>query len=173
MAPNSFLVSDPAYGPVLSKLRQGVERPATVRALVGELTKILTKNAVKEAASPDEKIAVIVILRSGLAMMEPFVDCLPEDTDMVIHHIGLFRERQTLQPVEYYNKLPLKAPNIKRAYVLDPLVATGGTAGAAISILRSVCLACSPEYTSDPTLMKREKPKLLGTLERTNDGQET
>ncbi|KAL2675772.1 hypothetical protein Neosp_011963 [[Neocosmospora] mangrovei] len=136
MAPNSFLVSDPAYGPVLSKLRQGVKRPATVRGLVGELTKILTKDAVKEAASPDEKIAVIVILRSGLAMMEPFVDCLPEDTDMVIHHIGLFRERQTLQPVEYYNKLPLKAPNIKHAYVLDPLVATGGTAGAAISILR-------------------------------------
>ncbi|KAH7240392.1 hypothetical protein FSOLCH5_010776 [Fusarium solani] len=136
MAPNSFLVSDPAYGPVLSKLRQGVKRPATVRALVGELTRILTKDAVKEAPSPDEKIAVIVILRSGLAMMEPFVDCLPEDTDMVIHHIGLFRERHTLQPVEYYNKLPLKDSNIKHAYVLDPLVATGGTAGAAISILR-------------------------------------
>ncbi|KAI1775628.1 uracil phosphoribosyltransferase-domain-containing protein [Hypoxylon cercidicola] len=135
MAPNSFEVSDPAFANVLAKLRDRSLRPAAVRSVVAELTSILAKDAVTPVA-PGEKIAVIIILRSGLAMMDSFVAALPAETDMVIYHLGLFRERQTLQPIEYYNKLPQKDPRIKHAYVLDPLVATGGTAGASISILR-------------------------------------
>lgn len=137
MAPNSFEVRDPAFANVLTRLRDRSLRPAAVRAVVGELTSILAKDAVT-ATAPGEKIAVIIILRSGLAMMDSFVASLPEETDMVIYHLGLFRERQSLQPIEYYNKLPHKDPRIKHAYVLDPLVATGGTAGASISILKSV-----------------------------------
>ncbi|KAF4126091.1 uracil phosphoribosyltransferase [Geosmithia morbida] len=137
MAPNTFQVSDPAFTSTLAKLREDSSmRPAAVRSIVRQLTTMVAKDAITAPPPPGEKIAVIVILRSGLAMMEPFTDALPEDTDMVIHHLGLFRERQTLQPIEYYNKLPAKADNIKHAYILDPLVATGGTCCAAISILR-------------------------------------
>lgn len=136
MPPNAFLVSDPAFEATLAKLRGDPLRPSAVRGIVRDLTTMLAKDAVTSPPAPGEKVAVIVILRSGLAMMEPFTEALPEDTDMVIHHLGLFRERRSLQPVEYYNKLPQKPDNIKHAYILDPLVATGGTASAAISILK-------------------------------------
>lgn len=51
-------------------------------------------------------------------------------------HIGIFRDKVTMQPVEYYNKLPPKPDAIKRAFVLDPLIATGGTAGAVGNIMK-------------------------------------
>lgn len=136
MAPNTFLVSDPKFATVLSRLRDRSLRPSAVRSTVAELTRLLAKDAVASPPKPGEKIAIVVIMRSGLAMMEPFIEALPEDTDMVIYHLGLFRERETLQPIEYYNKFAKKTPNITHAYVLDPLVATGGTAGAAINILK-------------------------------------
>ena len=71
-------------------------------------------------------------------MADSFLAALPEDTDAVVHHLGLFREKESLRPVEYYNKLPHKGPKIRRAYILDPLVATGGTTTAAIHIMKYV-----------------------------------
>ncbi|KAL5606779.1 hypothetical protein BROUX41_003164 [Berkeleyomyces rouxiae] len=135
MAPNSFIVRDAAFAPLLEQLRDRSLRPSAVRSVVASMTSVLAKEAVT-APAPGEKIAIIVVLRSGLAMMEPFAAQLPEDADTVIYHLGLFREKHSLQPVEYYNKLPRKPDNIKHAYVLDPLVATGGTAQAAINILK-------------------------------------
>lgn len=73
-------------------------------------------------------------------MSDSFLAQFPPAADVTVYHLGLFRERETLQPVEYYNKLPVKHVRIKRAYVVDPLIATGGTAAAAISILRYVGL---------------------------------
>jgi uracil phosphoribosyltransferase len=136
MAPNVAIVSDPAFSSGLAKLRDRSLKPLPVRTAVAELSTIVAKGSVNPPAAADETIAIIVILRSGLAMMEPFISTLPDETNTVIYHLGLFRERQTLQPVEYYNKLPMKSPNITRAYVLDPLIATGGTAAAAITILK-------------------------------------
>lgn len=136
MASNSVIISDPAYASGLAKLRDRSLRPVEVRAIISDLTAIIAKSAISPPPSPDEKIAIIVILRSGLAMMEPFVSHLPSDTNMVIYHLGIFREKQSLQPIEYYNKLAPKGANIKRAFILDPVVATGGTAGAAINILK-------------------------------------
>lgn len=136
MAPNTAIISDPEFTAGLETLRNRELKPFVVRAAVAKLTSILSKGAVLPEPATGEKIAIIVILRSGLAMMEPFISTLPEDTNMVIYHIGLFRERQTLQPVEYYNKLPRKSDNIKRAYILDPVIATGGTAAAAINIIK-------------------------------------
>lgn len=139
MSPPITVVDSPEFTAALTKLRDTSLRPAAVRATVAELTTLLSKGAAKPLqVAPGEKIAIIIVLRSGLAMMEPFLSTLPEDLDIVIYHLGIFREKQTLQPIEYYNKLPNKSPDIKKAIVLDPIIATGGTAAAAISILQYV-----------------------------------
>jgi len=133
--PNARIVWDPALSPTLSRLRDQSLHPSDVRALIAQITAILAKDAVIPP-SPDEQVAIIVILRSGLAMMESFVSQLPKNADMIICHLGLFREKESLQPVEYYNKLAPKSPKIKHGYILDPIIATGGTASAAINILK-------------------------------------
>lgn len=69
-------------------------------------------------------------------MSDAFLSQFGEDVDIVVYHLGLFREHGTLEPVEYYNKLPQKDPRIQRAYIVDPLIATGGTMLAAIQILK-------------------------------------
>ncbi|KAL3478643.1 uracil phosphoribosyltransferase-domain-containing protein [Aspergillus californicus] len=90
-------------------------------------------------------IALVPILRSGLGMVDPISDLLP--TPVPIYHLGLFRERFSLQPVEYYNNLPFhrseqgSGPETNTAaasvaVLLDPIIATGGTAEAAIQLLR-------------------------------------
>ncbi|EXJ90479.1 uracil phosphoribosyltransferase [Capronia coronata CBS 617.96] len=135
MPPNTRILQDDSASALLEQLRDRSLRSSQVRNLVGQITQILAKSVITPP-SPNEQIAIIVILRSGMAMMEPFVSQLPSDTDNVIYHLGLFREKETLQPVEYYNKLPRKSPRIKHGYVLDPLIATGGTATASIQILK-------------------------------------
>lgn len=137
MASNITLIENAEASKTLSQLRDQSISSAAVRRLVSELTANLTKSVITPP-TPDERIAVIVILRSGLAMADSFLAAFPEDADTVTYHLGLFREKVSLRPIEYYNKLPAKSPKIKRAYILDPLVATGGTAKAAIDILRYV-----------------------------------
>ncbi|KAI1950918.1 hypothetical protein LOZ57_001467 [Ophidiomyces ophidiicola] len=84
-------------------------------------------------------IVLVPILRSGLGMLQAVQDLLPQP--VAVHHLGLFREDITLQPVEYYNNLPgntttTPAVAADLAILLDPVVATGGTAVAAIQTLR-------------------------------------
>ncbi len=80
-----------------------------------------------------EGVALIPILRAGLGMIDAFLEVLP---DAKVGHIGMYRNEQTLQPVDYYLKLP---PLIKGmvTIVLDPMLATGGSAAAAIGYLRA------------------------------------
>ncbi|KAF7559199.1 hypothetical protein G7046_g4966 [Stylonectria norvegica] len=136
MAQPTILVDDRAISSSLTKLRDLSLKPSAVRRAVAEMTTLVSKHVTKASNLAGEKVAVIVVLRSGLAMMEPFLDTISDDADVVVYHLGLFREKQTLSPVEYYNKLPPKDPKITHAFILDPLVATGGTAEAAINILR-------------------------------------
>lgn len=69
-------------------------------------------------------------------MCEPFLASLSPEIDVVVYHLGLYREKKTLEPVEYYNKLPSQGSPCDRVFVVDPLIATGGTATATIDILR-------------------------------------
>ncbi|KXJ93338.1 uracil phosphoribosyltransferase [Microdochium bolleyi] len=135
MASSFTVPSDPEASKLLAQLRDTALPPAIVRRVTRDLTASLTKHVLTLPAD-GEQIAIIVVLRSGLAMVDPVMDFFPDDADTVIYHLGMFREKVSLQPVEYYNKLPPKNPRIKRAYVLDPLVATGGTATAVIGILK-------------------------------------
>ena len=69
-------------------------------------------------------------------MVDPFLALLPSDT--TVHHLGLFRDKHTLAPVEYYNKLPSPAATgqVDIAFVVDPIIATGGTAATVVAILK-------------------------------------
>lgn len=79
-----------------------------------------------------EKIGLVPIMRAGMGMMEGVMELLPS---VQVWHIGVYRDEKTLKPVSYYNRLPT-SPTVEICFVLDPMLATGGSAIAAIDILR-------------------------------------
>ena len=80
-----------------------------------------------------KKLAIVPILRAGLGMVDAMVDLIPSAK---IGHIGLYRDPDTHEPVEYYCKLPEDIGN-RQVYVVDPMLATGGSAVAAIDFLKA------------------------------------
>jgi uracil phosphoribosyltransferase len=80
-----------------------------------------------------ENVGLVPVLRAGLGMAEAMLEELPE---AAVWHLGLYRDHTTLKPVTYYNKVPQK-PMMDVALVLDPMLATGGSAIAAIDILKA------------------------------------
>jgi len=96
-----------------------------------------------------KKMGIIPILRAGLGMVDGVLQLIPAAK---VGHIGLYRDPETLQPVEYYCKLPSDVPE-RELFVLDPMLATGGSANAAIQFIkdrggvniRLVSLIAAPE----------------------------
>ena len=96
-----------------------------------------------------KKIAVIPILRAGLGLLEGILSLIPTAK---VGHIGLYRDHKTLKPVEYYSKLPEDCAQ-REVFVIDPMLATGGSAVAAIQILKDkgvknihfMCIIAAPE----------------------------
>jgi uracil phosphoribosyltransferase len=80
----------------------------------------------------DEKIGLVPVLRAGLGMVEGIWEMMPSAE---VWHIGLFRDERTLKPVQYYNKLPV-LPTVNVCLILDPMLATGGSAAATVDILK-------------------------------------
>jgi uracil phosphoribosyltransferase len=80
-----------------------------------------------------ERVGIVPILRAGLGLVEPVLDILP---DAEVWHLGLYRDEESLKPVEYYKKFPPKNP-VDTAIVLDPMLATGGSAIAAVEAMQS------------------------------------
>jgi uracil phosphoribosyltransferase len=79
-----------------------------------------------------QRIGLVPILRAGLGMADAIVDLIPEAQ---VWHLGLYRDHKTLQPITYYNKLSAHA-QLDVCYVVDPMLATGGSAAAALGILK-------------------------------------
>src|SRR5262249_33849751 len=79
-----------------------------------------------------ERIGLFPVLRAGLGMAQAMLDAFPEAT---VWHLGVYRDHQTLKPVTYYNKLP-SSHGVDVGLVLDPMLATGGSAIAALEILK-------------------------------------
>ena len=132
----------------LSKLRDVNTTPKKFRELVREISILLAYEATQDLAlmpvdieTPltkttghmlQEQIGLVPILRAGLGMVEGVWEMMPGSE---VWHIGLFRDEHTLKPVEYYNKLPI-SPTVQLCLVLDPMLATGGSAVATIDILK-------------------------------------
>ncbi|GAA5940728.1 uracil phosphoribosyltransferase [Sporobolomyces koalae] len=141
-------VSHPLVATKLSELRDQRTPSSRFRGLVKEISTLLAIEASRDLQLKDvpnlqspvapytgqelaHRIGVSPILRAGIGMTEALLDLFPAAS---VHYLGLYRERVSLQPVEYYQKLPA-TPNVDTLYLLDPLIATGGTAIAAISML--------------------------------------
>ena len=101
----------------------------------------ICKTTVKELTGP--KLCVVPILRAGLGMVEGMLNLLPAAK---VGHIGLYRDPETKEPVEYYCKLPVDCEE-REVFVVDPMLATGGSASAAIRMLKEkgckrICFLC-------------------------------
>lgn len=130
-------------------LRDESTDPMLFRSLVGELGKILFLEATEDLSTSSvsvrtpladcecemvwQRVGIVPILRAGLSMAEGMLEMLPK---AVVWHLGLFRDHETLQPITYYNKLP-DQPNIDVGFIVDPMLATGGSASAAVTILKN------------------------------------
>lgn len=112
-----------------------------------EIQTPICKTTVKELQG--KKLAVVPILRAGLGMVEGMLSIIPAAK---VGHIGLYRDPETLKPVEYYCKLPSDSAE-RDVFVVDPMLATGGSAVAAIQMLkekgvrniRFMCIIAAPE----------------------------
>jgi uracil phosphoribosyltransferase len=145
---NLFPSPHPLVAHKLSKLRDRSTDPKKFRELVREIAGLMTYEATTDlllqqtvvetplAPAPGailkEKIGLVPILRAGLGMVEGVWELMPSAE---VWHIGLYRDERTLKPVEYYNKLPVE-PTVSLCLVLDPMLATGGSAVATIDILK-------------------------------------
>lgn len=121
-----------------------------------------------------KKLAVVPILRAGLGMVDGMLSMIPAAK---VGHIGLYRDPETLEPVEYYCKLPADSAE-RQVFVVDPMLATGGSSVAAIQMLkdkgvqniRFMCIIAAPEGVKR---MQKEHPDVdiyIGGLdERLND----
>lgn len=97
-----------------------------------EPTSVETPMGNADGFKASETIGLVPILRAGLGLVDGVMELLP---NVQVWHLGLYRDEKTLRPVQYYNKLPT-APSVQVCLVLDPMLATGGSAVAAIDILK-------------------------------------
>ena len=112
-----------------------------------EIETPICKTTVKELKG--KKLAVVPILRAGLGMVEGMLEMIPAAK---VGHIGLYRDPETAEPVEYYCKLPADCAN-REVFVVDPMLATGGSAVAALQMLkdkgvkniRFMCIIAAPD----------------------------
>lgn len=145
---NVYPSKHPLVAHKLSRLRGKDVEPKRFRELVRELAALLTYEATADlqteaieietplakmqARELKEKIGLVPILRAGLGMTEGVWELMPLAE---VWHIGLYRDEHTLKPVEYYNKLPIE-PRVSICLILDPMLATGGSAAATADVLK-------------------------------------
>lgn len=146
--PRLHISNHPVMAHKVTKLRDKDTSPAEFYRLVKEIGSLLAYEATASLAlepSPIETpmcpmtgtqlaggIGIIPILRAGLGLADGFREVIP---DVQIWHLGLRRDEHTLQALEYYNQLPHHI-NLQRCYAIDPMLATGGSAIDAITILK-------------------------------------
>jgi uracil phosphoribosyltransferase len=146
--PNIYPSSHPLVAHKLTLLRDIKTEPKKFRELIREIAALMTYEAtadllvqpkpvqtplaIADGSELQEKIGLVPILRAGLGMVEGVWDLMPTAE---VWHIGLYRDERTLKPVQYYNKLPVE-PTVSVCLILDPMLATGGSAVATVDILK-------------------------------------
>jgi uracil phosphoribosyltransferase len=133
----------------LTLLRDVNTKYRQFREVVGEMAKLLCYEATADLTvseipveTPlqtttghklDVEIGLVPILRAGLGMVDGMLEMLPGSQ---VWHLGFYRDERTLRPVAYYNKLPIE-PTVQVCLILDPMLATGGSAVAAVNVLKN------------------------------------
>lgn len=162
---NLIINEHPLVQTKLALLRDAKTKSKEFRELIGEMASLLCYDAVREFSTKpvevetplgkangktlDKEIGVVALLRAGIGMADGIVGLIPTAK---VGHIGLYRDPNTLQPVEYFCKVPKDAENL-HIFVLDPMLATGGTASASIQFLKErgvkdityLCIVCATE----------------------------
>ena len=146
---NVYVLNHPLIQHKLAVLRNKNTSVKEFRELINEISGLMCYEATRnlptvevEVETPvavakcrmlaGKKLAIVPILRAGLGMVDAMVDLIPSAK---IGHIGLYRDPETHEPVEYYCKLPEDIEN-RQVFVVDPMLATGGSAVAAIDFLK-------------------------------------
>ena len=146
---NVYVLDHPLIQHKLAILRDKNTGTKEFRALVNEIAGLMCYEATRNLPTREvdvqtpittarcrmlagKKLAIVPILRAGLGMVDAMVDLIPSAK---IGHIGLYRDPETHEPVEYYCKLP-EATGKRQVYLVDPMLATGGSAVAAIDFLK-------------------------------------
>ncbi|NBW96112.1 MAG: uracil phosphoribosyltransferase [Planctomycetia bacterium] len=162
---NLHVSTHPLVAHHMLALRDPATEPPAFRRVVRQLTRLLAYEATASLPTADvtqrtplseargrrlaDRIAIVPILRAGLGMADGLLEIIP---DAEVWHIGLYRDEHTLKPQEYYNKLPSNC-GATLAIVVDPMLATGGSAVRTCEILRDagiprvvfVALIASPQ----------------------------
>ena len=139
----------------LTRLRDRSTDSAEFRLLIQRLAALLAYEATKDLQLVDhqvttpittmcgsklnQRIGLVPILRAGLGMVDPILQLIPSSE---VWHLGLYRDEETAQPVEYYSKLPNSDP-VDIGLVLDPMLATGGSITSALSALHRWGVPCT------------------------------
>jgi uracil phosphoribosyltransferase len=149
ISPPTLQVSrHPLVAHKLSILRDTGTEPKKFRELVRELTWLLGYEAMADLATRpvpvetplermdgaevEPRVGLVPVLRAGLGMVDAMLELIPTAE---VWHIGLYRDERSLKPVEYYNKLP-DAATVQVCLILDPMLATGGSAAATVDLLK-------------------------------------
>ncbi len=151
---------------IVTHLRDRTTKPATFRTLAYQISLLLAFESTRDLATREitvetplephpgrvlsQPIVVVPIFRAGISMVQPFTDLLP---DVSVGYIGLERDEETAVARSYYCKLP--PLSTRRVLILDPMLATGGSAVQAIEVVNAhgaplkdlslVCIVCAPE----------------------------
>ncbi|KAA3642299.1 MAG: uracil phosphoribosyltransferase [Chloroflexi bacterium] len=182
---NVFVSEHPLVKHKITALRDEKTDHLQFRNLVREISTLLTyeatqdlKTKAKTVMSPmgeaaghtlEDAVGLVPILRAGLGMVEGVWGLMPAAQ---VWHIGLYRDEETLQPVQYYNKLPSE-PTVSMVFVLDPMLATGGSAVATIDIVKKwgitrikyVGILGAPEGVEEMQKHHADVPIYLGVLD--------
>lgn len=170
------IVDHPLVQHKLTMMRQVEAGAKDFRELLSEISMFLAYEVTKDLPLEDievqtpickttskviagRKLAIVPVLRAGLGMVDGFLTLVPAAK---VGHIGLYRDPETLEPVEYYCKLPSDVPE-REIVVVDPMLATGGSASAAVRFIKErggrhiklMCLIAAPEGIAR---MQKEHP---------------
>jgi uracil phosphoribosyltransferase len=145
---NLYISQHPLVLHRLGPLRDRATRPPEFRRAVGDLAQMLFLEATRDlhletytvttplaecpAQRLRERLGLVPILRAGLGMAEAILELVP---DAEVWHLGLYRDHETLKPITYYNKLAART-QLDLCFVVDPMLATGGSAVAAVDVLK-------------------------------------
>jgi uracil phosphoribosyltransferase len=171
---------------IITHLRDKTTKPATFRSLAYQITLMLAIDATHDLPSEDkvidtplermtgrvlahQPIVVVAILRAGVSMVQPFMDVFP---DVSVGYVGLERDHVTAVARNYYCKLPPLAG--RRVFVVDPMLATGGSATQAIEVVkqngavapRLVCIIAAPEGVAEVSRHHPDASIHVGVIDR-------